>query len=77
MAKLSNKYFFSNYWRFKIPKKILQEHVPGLYLYFTPVQKFATQKKKHDDGTGLVKMQEDPRSSTCCLLHHKVLPFGG
>jgi hypothetical protein len=30
------------------------------------VQKFVTEKK-HDDGTGLVKMQEeDPRSSTCC-----------
>ncbi len=34
-------------WRFKIQKNNnLQQHVPGLYLYFTPVQKFATQKKK-------------------------------
>jgi hypothetical protein len=27
----------------KFKKKILQQHVLGLYLYFTPVKKFATQ----------------------------------
>lgn len=48
-----------------------------VYIYISPRCKSLPLKKKHDDGTGLVKMQEDPKSSTCCLLHRKVLPFGG
>jgi hypothetical protein len=33
---------------------------------FHPSEKVCHSNRKHDDGTGLVKMQEDPRPSTCC-----------
>lgn len=37
-----------------------------VYICISPQWKSLPLKRKHDDGTGLVKMQEDPRPSTCC-----------
>lgn len=38
-----------------------------VYICISPrCKSLPLKRKKHDDGTGLVKMQEDPRSSTCC-----------
>jgi hypothetical protein len=66
MAKLSNKYFFSNYFGDLKFKKKLCNSMFLVYVYISAWCKSLPLEQKHDDGTGLVKMQEDPRSSTCC-----------